>query len=247
MKKNARILTISVICMCQGVIAQLTMPVTPHTYSNIDNESVPCLYRHTGLIHYAPTQAFPDGLVITNGFMWVWRDEKLLRDNPRRHREVFGVVGHPEAKIGKASKLIEHNRNDTDLKDHIKVIFPSRIGKRLRNGQYRMETSGNAESHFDPATPVALQGAHIDVVAISEENYVNTGVHDTAETVKQKIEYATAHEIFHLIGGRHGATPPPNPDGTPSLSQSFHPLNQIKVSEDELLQIDLPNRASVIK
>ena len=224
----------------------LTMPVTPHTYSNIDNESVPCLYRHTGLIHYV-SRAFPDGLVITNGFMWVWRDLKLLRDDEEKHREVFGVKDNPNAKIGKASKLLQYNRNNTDLKDHIKVIFPSRIGMRMRNGQYRMDTSGNAEAHFDPATPVALQGAHIDIVAISEENYVDEGVHDTAETVQKKIEYAIAHEIFHLIGGRHGSTPPPNPDGTPSLSQSFHPLNQIKVSEDELLQIDLPNRASVIK
>jgi len=85
----------------------------------------------------------------------------------------------------------------------------------------------------------------VNVVSISEENFIENGVHYSPGTFVDVLEYSIAHEVFHLIGGRHGlvSITPPNQPGP--LMGSFRPLSLITVSPEELLQIDLPNRASV--
>ena len=62
--------------------------------------------------------------------------------------------------------------------------------------------------------------------------------------------YCTGHEIFHLIAkGYHGLPPNPlpPPDQEGPLGWPFRPLDKTTIAPEELLQIDLPNRASVIK
>lgn len=214
------------------VFTPFTMPVTPHTYSN-DNEFVSNLYRYTGDIHYT-------GQTITNGSLWIREDRKLLVDDPIRHREVFANGDDETAIVKQTSKFIQHNRNDTELKDFVKLVLPSRVGIRRADGRYVMTSQMHAEAHYD-ASPTVFQGAHVDILNISEDNFFNGGTHYSVGTFADLIAYCIAHELFHLIGDRHAG------GGTNPLSGPFRPLSQIEASVQELLQVDLPNRASVLK
>ena len=110
------------------------------------------------------------------------------------------------------------------------------------NSYCRMEATGHAQALFN-ASPIIFQGAHVDVMNISEEGYVNTGGHYLPSGFMDVIRYSIGHELFHVIGGRHQN---PDPPGTGSLIQPFLPLDQITVSPSELLQINLKERISVL-
>jgi len=127
------------------------------------------------------------------------------------------------------------------------MILPSRTGIRLRNtatgnSYCRMEATGHAQALFN-ASPIIFQGAHVDVMNISEENYVQVGAHYSPVTFTNVVNYSIGHEFFHVIGGRHQDSDLPGPG---SLIQPFLPLDQITVSPSELLQINLKERISVL-
>jgi hypothetical protein len=105
-----------------------------------------------------------------------------------------------------------------------------------------MNPDGHAQALFN-ASPIIFQGAHVDVMNISEEGYVNTGGHYLPSGFMDVIRYSIGHEFFHVIGGRHQDSDLPGPG---SLIQPFLPLDQITVSPSELLQINLKERISVI-
>ncbi|MCL2105161.1 MAG: hypothetical protein FWH21_08965, partial [Kiritimatiellaeota bacterium] len=216
-------------------ITSFTMPVTPFTYES-NNESIPDLYKHTGTIEYNGIHSS----TITGGSTWITFDHRLHGDNEQEHATYF-----PEKRT---SVFIATNRNDTTLRKYVKVILPSRTGERLRNGQVRMTTSHHAETHFD-ATTAFFQGAHIDVVNIAEENFVNNGAHYDWEMFIAVLEYCIAHEIFHLVAKEwHGLPPVPAPlwNQPGPLGWPPRPLDKITIAEEEILQIDLPTRASVL-
>ena len=106
-----------------------------------------------------------------------------------------------------------------------------------------MNPDGHAQTHFNSDYPIAFQGAHVDVMNIAEENYVQVGAHYLPSGFMDVIRYSIGHELFHVIGGRHQN---PDPPGTGSLIQPFLPLDQITVSPSELLQINLKERISVL-
>jgi Zn-dependent peptidase ImmA (M78 family) len=54
--------------------------------------------------------------------------------------------------------------------------------------------------------------------------------------------FCIAHELFHLIGDRHG-----DMDGGKPLGGFFHPLREKEATPSELRQVDLPNRVSINK
>lgn len=222
-----------------------SMPVVPHTYTN--GEQVVNLYQHTGTIGYVPTATSPSNLTVNGGSVWIWRDEKLFREDRDRFNEVFSLADDDEAQPRETGKFIQLNRNDDELKHFVKMILPSRTGMRLRNtatgnSYCRMEVTGHAQALFN-ASPIIFQGVHVDVMNISEENYVNEGVHYSQTLFMDVIRYSIGHEIFHVIGGRHQN---PDPPGTGSLIQSFLPLDDITVSSSELQEINLKERISVL-
>jgi len=224
----------------EWVTTTFTMPVVPYTYAKIDNESIPDLYKYTGDIECAEVEIGPTTSVITNGTMWIYRDNKLAMDNPDAFRDIYG----PSYNMG---TFIAINRNDALYGDYVKVAFPSRIGMRTSDGRYRTISRNHAEAYFSGAN-VMIQGAHIDVVSISEEEFIEGRANYTAQVFVDVLEYCVAHEIFHLIAkGYHGYEPVVPPGQPGPLKWSFRSLNRITISPDELLQIDLPNRASVIK
>ncbi len=195
-----------------------SMPVVPHTYTN--GEYVANLYRHTGTIEYVPTATSPSNLTVNGGSVWIWRDEKLLREDGVRFDQVFSLEDD-DAQPRETGKFIQLNRNDDDLKHFVKMILPSRTGIRLRNtatgnSYCRMEATGHAQALFN-ASPIIFQGVHVDVMNISEEGYVNTGGHYLPSGFMDVIRYSIGHEFFRVIGGRHQKDPP----GTGSLIQPF--------------------------
>ena len=227
------------------VRTSFSMPTMPYDYN--DGEHVDNLYHHVGTIEYVPTSIFPSNLTVSGGSVWIWRDLKLLREDDRINREYFSLGDNTNAFPKATSILIKHNRNDEELKDFVKVILPSRTGMRLRdsatgNSYCRMESGGHAQALFN-ASPTIFQGAHVDVVNIAEENYVQLGVHYSTDTFINVVKYSVAHEGFHVIGGRHQN---PEPPGTGSLIQPFLPLDDITISSSELQEINLKERISVI-
>ena len=220
-----------------------TMPIVSHTYTN-DNEYVPNLYKHTGTIEYLGAPAFVNSVnpAVTNGSMWIYRDNKLRAYDQDYHDSLFPVTAPNKGiKVGIASNLIKHGRDDAIHKDFVKLILPSRIGIRTRGGRYVMPPLTHAETHFD-ATPAIYQGAHVDIINIAEENYLKTGVHYSSEVFAQVLEYAFAHELFHLIGGRHT-----NNDLPGHLLGPFCPLDQITAQAHEIKQVNLPARSSILR
>ena len=195
-------------------------------------------YHYSGEIECAETENGPTTSVITNGTMWIYRDNQLVSENLQKFKELYGFAD--------MSTFIAKNRNDTLYGDFVKVAFPSRTGIRMDDGSYRTTSRNHAEAYFT-GTDVMIQGAHIDVVSISEEEFIEGRANYTEQTFVDVLEYCGGHEIFHLIGGRHSDVPiiPPNQPG--AIMDSFRPLNLVTVSPDELLQIDLPNKASVVK
>ena len=84
-------------------------------------------------------------------------------------------------------------------------------------------------------------------MSISEEEFIEGRANYTAQVFADVLEYCVAHEIFHLIAkGYHGYEPVIPPDQPGPLKWPFRPLEKITISEEEILQIDLPNRASVL-
>ena len=210
----------------------------PYTYLS-DGTHVDDIYRYTGTIEYTNYLASGISPVITVGSMWIHADYKMLRDGVTVHSNYFG------RSQGKIPKLIEENRDDGEYKEYIKVALPSRVGYRGRDGRYVIAAFGHAGARCEGDR--VFQGAHIEVVSIAEELYLKTGAHYDHETFIHVLEYCIAHEIFHLIGGRHGEEPAIDPDVEAPIMKSFRPLDKIKISEEELLQIDLPNRASILR
>jgi len=137
------------------------------------------------------------------------------------------------------STLVASNRNDELYGDYVKVAFPSRTGYRLLDGRYQTISNNHAVW--------SEQGAHIDVVSISEEQFIDGKTNYTAQVFVDVLEYCVGHELFHLIGGWHGLQPITPPDQPGGIMDSFRPLNLITISPEELLQIDLPNRKSIKK
>jgi len=223
------------------VFTPFTMPVTPFTYES-NNVSIPDLYKHTGTIEYQGIHSS----TITGGSTWITHDHRLYADNDEEHARYF-----PEKRT---SVFIATNRNDTVLKDFIKVALPMRTGERLRNGQVRMTTSHHAEAHFD-ASSAFFQGAHVDVVNIAEENFVDKGTHYPPDVFLNRLAWAIAHEIGHLIirGQTSGNWAAYHHHLTPSnnalMSADFPPpkgLSDAVGDPREIEKIDLPNRASVL-
>ncbi|MCL2104423.1 MAG: hypothetical protein FWH21_05120 [Kiritimatiellaeota bacterium] len=210
----------------------------PYMYLS-DNTVVEDIYRYTGTIEYTNYLANGINPVITGGKMWINADYKMIRDGREIHSSYF------ERAQGKIPKLIEGNRDDDDYKEYIKVALPSRVGYRDRDGRYVINASGHAGARCEGDR--VFQGAHIEVVSIAEELYLKTGEHYDHETFIHVLEYCIAHEIFHLIGGTHGEEPAIDPDVEAPIMKSFRPLDKIRISEEELLQIDLPNRASILR
>jgi hypothetical protein len=211
-------------------ITTFTMPST-----NI-NGVVTNFYRYTGEIEYLgvlPKQT------IVNGSLWIYRDRKLLNYDRELHNNIFGESPSPFI-------FIEKNRNDELFGEYVKLALPSRIGVRRGDGTYVIHQGVHAE--FNDGADVLRRGARIEVVAVSEEQYVDptapTQAHYSANEFVQRMEYCVGHELFHLIGGRHGTGIEllPNPDGTGMLLNPFRPLEMITTTLAEILQIDLPNR-----
>ena len=210
-----------------------TMPLTYFAFGIWTN-----YYHYTGEIECAETENGPTTSVITNGTMWIYRDNKLAVDSPQRFKATYG---HANMGI-----FIAKNRDDTLYGDFVKVAFPSRTGIRQEDGSYQTTSHNHAEAYFTGAD-VMIQGAHIDVVSISEERFIDGKINYTVQTFVDVLEYCVGHEICHLIGGRHGLVPITPPSQPGAIMDSFRPLNLITGSQGELLQIDLPNRASVVK
>jgi len=210
-------------------VTKFTMPTESHTYK--DGSFVLNLYKHTGTNYYS------GGHIITNGSMWVRKDFKLEREDGETYAAICEDGDNPTTNFGPMSKFIQHNRNDAELRDFLKIILPSRIGSRAPNGQYIINSSGHAQAYLD-TSPAIFQGAHVNIVNIAEEKYVNTGTHYPSSEFIQRIGYCIAHEIFHLIGGLDLVSPN-------GISGLFLPLGDITASPAELLQINLPQRKSI--
>ena len=115
------------------------------------------------------------------------------------------------------------NRDDALYGDFIKVALPLRVGVRMADGSYRVTARNHAEAFFT-GTNVMIQGAHVNVVSVSEEKAVAGGANYDPATFADVLEYCVAHEIFHLIGGRHGITPNKPPDQPGPIMGVFPPL-----------------------
>ena len=200
----------------------------PHTYTH-DNTSVADLYRHTGAIVYPANDLHPNGETISDGFVWLHYDHKLFADDRRLCRLTY-------LRGNKASKLIKENRDDEALKEYVKVALPKRFGERRPDGTYWIDTGGHAQ--INPSGDIDVQGAHIDIVSISEEHYRDCKAHYPPDTFSDRIAYCIAHEIFHLIGGTDKAT-------AGLLGGPFRPLRDIEVSDEERREVNLSDKMSV--
>jgi len=211
------------------VTTPFTMPVVPHTYAQIDNESVPNLYKYTGDIECAEYHDGPTVSVITNGTMWIFRDMKLRADDRDKYKEIFGN--------GDMNTLIASNRNDELYGDFIKFALPSRTGFRAPDGKYRTIPRNHAEW--------SGQGAHIDVVSISEEKAIENKPNYTALVFAEVIGFCIGHEMFHLItdGNELANTPPFDQPGP--LMGLVRLLSLVTITGEELSWVDLPNRKSI--
>jgi len=210
-----------------------TMPTESHTYAN--GEVVANLYKHTGTNYYTASDAFADGeQAVINSTIWVYRDDRLKKENPEKFRNVFGAVN-----VG-AGLFIQKNRNDTELREFVKIVLPSRVGTRERDAPYRyvMDPRSHAENNITSSI-LEARGAYVDVVNVSEEKYLETITHIPASDFVDLIKYCIAHELYHLIGGTHLYV-------IGFISGGFYPLDNMMVDSSELLLINLPARFSIL-
>ena len=225
----------------RGLGIDLEYEITPFTMpdTTLDDGSVTNFYKHTGNIIYS------GGHVVTNGSVWIYRDRVLETEDAERHDEVFRYGKNKPVVMGPTSKFIQHNRNDTNLYEYVKIILPSRIGIRAPNGRYIMESGGHAQSYFSSspayltASPAIFQGAHVNIVNIAEENFLNKGTHYSEAVFVDIIKFCIAHELFHLIWGTDSARVGWI-SGAPST-----PFSEVKAGEEEILEINIPERGSI--
>jgi len=210
-------------------VTKFTMPTESHTYTN--GEFVVSLYKHTGTNYLYYNMS--GGQAITNGTAWIYRDDRLKREDRLKHNEVFGEV------YVDWGLFVQHNRNDTELKDFVKLILPSRVGMREEDGTYTMEPETHA---LNKCTGPILEsrGARVDIVNISEEQYLKTQTHISATNFVDLIKYCIGHELFHLIGGTDRKNNPGYISGPPS------PFGGLKAYQEELLEVNLPARFSIL-
>ncbi len=192
-------------------------------------------YRYVGeMIHRGVTNI----CLIAGGYIYI--DRILQKQSRDKHDLIYGVRSEYEP-------YFRLNRNPL-LKLFVKVILTSRkpqIIKGIENIPYFVDLQhiGLANAYFYARhTDILNQGAIIQLVDLSEENYFEAnGENYTAASFLDVVSFSLAHEVSHLIGLRHENA------GTISLLGSKRPIVDITVTCDELLQVNLKERASVSK
>jgi len=215
-------------------VTPFTMPAESHTYTN--GEFVANLYKHTGTNYYTASDGFADGeQAVMNSTIWVWWDARLRRENRDKFNAVFGVIN-----VG-AGLFVQKNRNDTELRDFIKIALPSRVGIRERDAPYRyvMDSRSNAANNRTSSI-LEARGAYVNVVNVSEELYMKTTNAIPANAFLDLMKFCITHELFHLIGGSDRNNNPGYVSGPPS------PFGAIKAYQEELLEVNLPERFSIL-
>jgi hypothetical protein len=103
-----------------------------------------------------------------------------------------------------------------------------------------MNPDGHAQTHFNSDYPIAFQGAHVDVMNIAEENYVQVGAHYLPSGFMDVIRYSIGHELFHVIGGRHQNPAPLTPETDPDAVRQriLADLNGLAAGADAELDSD---------
>ncbi|MCL1922237.1 MAG: hypothetical protein FWG50_14390, partial [Kiritimatiellaeota bacterium] len=216
-------------------VTPFTMPSIEHTYTN--GEFVLSLYKHTGTNYYTASDAFPNGQMIADSTAWIYRDDRLRREDRDTFRQTFGDVY-----VG-PGLFIQKNRNDVEHRDFIKIALPSRIGTRERDGQcrYMMDTRSNAANNRTSQV-LEARGAYVNAVNVSEEMFLKTGTHISSNDFIDLIKFCIAHELFHLIGGSDR----PNATGFISGPPPYAPFTNLQTSSDEIQEINLPARFSIL-
>jgi len=153
------------------------------------------------------------------------------------------LAGRPETEFIRESR-------DPNLKDFVKLVMLDRrsdLQVTISNGQTIFWTDVQQDNAVTPIINNAptLQGSWICVCAIAEEGVAMTGLrrHYTATEFNQRLVWATAHELCHLlIGGSHFNQPGylmtgnlPAPAG----------IDTITAGCDEIQLIDLKGRRSI--
>jgi len=87
-----------------------------------------------------------------------------------------------------------------------------------------------------------VQGAHVNVVNISEEKYLATTTHIPSDAFLDLVKFCIAHELFHLIGG----TDRPNASGYISGPPPPIPFTEVKASLADIQEVNLPGRFSIL-
>jgi len=192
-------------------------------------------YRYVGEMIYRTSSN-----ILQTAETFVYDDRILFKQNKKKHGIVFG-------KHSEYEPYLRINRNIL-LEQFVKALFISRKARILRRdgeNSYFVDLpyDSSANTYFYPERTLSSeQGAVIQFVSISEEKALeDSGLFYTPEQFIDVTVYAVAHEFSHLIGLRH------ENGGNISLLDKAYPVSLISVTSNELQQVKLKERASVIK
>ena len=202
-------------------------------------------YRYEGDMVYTPKQGVQPPITgDLNGKTWISADAEYSAFLGRPNRAQYYSVFPPANGIFRF--MMGQNR-DMQLPGFVLLLFPSRHAwvARENNAPYKVyPQTKNAFTILDdpdvPNDPHRL-GSVVNVVGVAEERPFSldiTGVtHYSGGEFLDVIRYCVAHELFHLLGSKDNQGP---------LTNLYSPpFNDIIISKNELLQINLKQKKGV--